>query len=226
MAENFYIILGVSRDAELEQIRSAYRRLVKQYHPDVSPESSERFFEVQRTYETLRDAEAREQHDNQANVAVRVVAHAPSPRARHESRASPSRHVQHAHPEFDGQGALFGAVDEFFGGFVPGVFDTGAKSLQKKDLYVEMILTPQEANSGGIYPLQVPVTQYCSECGGTGHIGRLYCPVCRGGRLDYHEVRVSIPPGVAHGQRAQLSLEDIGLKDANLNVLVLVRPED
>lgn len=63
--ETWYDILGVSRDATPDEIRAAYRRLAKQYHPDINqdPGANERFTAIQQAYETLIDPESRARHD-------------------------------------------------------------------------------------------------------------------------------------------------------------------
>ena len=67
--QDYYQILGVTREASAEDIKRAYRRLARKYHPDVSAEAGaeERFKEVAEAYEVLRDAEKRAAYDQLGN---------------------------------------------------------------------------------------------------------------------------------------------------------------
>ena len=66
MAQDFYQVLGVAEGASQDEIKKAYRRLAKQYHPDANPnnpQASERFKAISEAHATLSDAEKRKQYD-------------------------------------------------------------------------------------------------------------------------------------------------------------------
>lgn len=212
MSHDFYVVLGVSRDADLDQIKRAYRKLVKRYHPDTSESQPEKFLQLQQAYETLRDEHSRREHDQTTGRPVEVqVRRGPVARGR-GTRSTPPPGRE-----------LSSLVDEFFDGWIPGLF-TGGRRARHKDLYVELILDPAEAAGGGLFPLQVPAETSCPACDGRGTRDGLACPDCRGrGRtVSYHPIQVSIPPGVADGTSRRLALDDIGLPGVDLIVLVTV----
>ncbi|HOX44059.1 MAG TPA: DnaJ domain-containing protein [Myxococcota bacterium] len=217
---DFYVVLGVSRDADPGEIKTAYRRLVKLYHPDAAPCAPvDKFIEVQDAYDCLSDPETRGQHDQalegsgaQAGDRVRVKKRAAT-RAREVPRGEPPGP------------SVWSELDDFFAGWVPGVFGAGPDAAREKDLYAELVLSRQEARAGGMLPLQIPVEQGCAECRGTlaGPVG---CPVCHGrGRVvDYHTIEVSVPPGVDDGTLARIPLTDLGLRKVSLLLLVSIQP--
>lgn len=64
MSKNYYEILGVDKNASKDDIKKAYRKLSKQYHPDVNPQGEDKFKEISEAYETLGDDNKRKQYDN------------------------------------------------------------------------------------------------------------------------------------------------------------------
>ena len=67
MAEDYYKLLGVSKNASQDEIQKAYLKLVRKYHPDMNPDDPEgakkKFQELQQAFETLKDPEKRKQYD-------------------------------------------------------------------------------------------------------------------------------------------------------------------
>ena len=216
MVKNYYVTLGISRGADLSQIKKAYRKVAKEVHPDTSQSlDSQRFREVREAYETLADEETRRQYD--AGLQCRTSA-APEP--------FPGRTTHRQGAPLSEIRRFESFVDDFFQGVVPGFFHKERYRSPQKDLYYEVILSPVEAMQGGLFPIQVPVIEPCDRCGRPGFPESLYCPACNG--QGYHGAQrrfsLSIPPRTAHGTQAAVSLEDIGLPDVNLFVTIFIDP--
>jgi len=212
MAENFYVVLGISRDADLGQIRRAYRRLARLYHPDARSPDRERFIEVQRAFETLGDERARRDYDAGLRIRNEEVPAGPA------SRPAPEARRRGPVPS--------SLLEELLGGRPPGIYHAGRQVSREADLHVELVLEPGEARSGGLLPLRIPVERVCSRCGGSGRRGMLLCRSCGGaGRIVEHDlIEISVPPRVPDGTLVRLALDDVGLPGMGLVVLVTVRP--
>ncbi|MBW1779244.1 MAG: DnaJ domain-containing protein [Deltaproteobacteria bacterium] len=216
MPKDYYIVLGVSRGANLSKIKKAYRTVIKQYHPDVTQtrESTERFLEIREAYETLSNEAKRKSYDEQlagqgSNLSVPKVPETITTRR----------------TLFDEQEKRFSSfTDDFFEGFLPGFFDRDRGRVRSKDLYYEAILSPEEAAEGGLFPVTVPVIESCPRCSRSGFFDDFLCPVCSGyGRVtSERQFSLSIPPHVKHGTNIRLSMEDIGLRGVYLHVLVSI----
>jgi molecular chaperone DnaJ len=213
MPKDYYLVLGVSRRANLNKIKKAYRTVAKQYHPDMthSPESTERFREIKEAYETLGDERKRRRYDEDLAKQGSPIRITKIPDI-----------IQRKTSVFDSADDSFSHVDDFFQGFVPGFFDRDVG--RGKDLYFEAILSPGEAAEGGLFPITVPVFEDCPRCSKTGFWEAFFCPACYGyGRIRAERTfSVSIPPHVKHGTEIRLSMEDIGLRDAWVNIVVYV----
>lgn len=215
MPENYYIVLGVSRGADVNRIKKAYRKIVKQYHPDISHcrKGAEKIIEVRRAYETLVDEEKRRVYDEA------LEREEPSVRISHVPETVRSKTA--AYDDIDRYTSF---VDEFFEGFLPGFFRKAPGKTHEKDLFFEVILSPREAGDGGLFPISVPIIEPCPRCAKTGYFEDYLCPVCMGYGRRHAErtVSLSIPPHVRHGTSLSLSMEDIGLKGTYLHILVRI----
>lgn len=217
MPTDYYIVLGVSRGADLQKIKKAYRQVAKKYHPDFSgsPLTTDKFLEVKEAYETLSDDARRREYDRELELCQKVVRQPP---ATETLRPGPRAAV--AGLDF------YSDADDFFSGFLPGFFDVERNRLRAKDLYFEAILSPREARDGGLFPVTVPVFEACPDCGRGRLWEGLLCARCGGsGRIQSERAfSLSIPPHVRHGTEVTISLEDIGLRGAYLHVCVIVDP--
>ena len=96
---------------------------------------------------------------------------------------------------------------------------------RQKELYLELILSPGEAASGGDFPIDVPVFEECSVCSGAGFWRSFICSTCSGfGQVRAHRTFVlHVPACVKHGAEARISLEGIGLKNVFINVEIILQ---
>ncbi len=164
---DYYEILGVPRDADENTIKSAYRKLARQYHPDVnkSPDAEERFKEVNEAYEVLSDAEKRQAYDRYGHAATQGGFGAGGP-------GSP----------FAGMGGFADIFEEFFGGF-GGMRSATRGPTRGDDLRYDLEITFQEAVFGAEKEIEVPRLETCPVCQGTGAepgTKPIRCPQCHG----------------------------------------------
>jgi molecular chaperone DnaJ len=158
MARDYYEILGVSRDADKEEIKQAYRRQARKYHPDVNkePGSEERFKEINRAYEVLSEPETRERYNRFGEAGVSGAA---------------------AGAGFQDMGDMGGFADIFesiFSGFAGGM---GSPTQQQRrrsgpvrgdDLRLDLKLDFREAVFGGEKEIRISHLETCEVCSGSG----------------------------------------------------------
>jgi molecular chaperone DnaJ len=175
--KNYYDILGVSKDASPDDIKSAYRRLAKKYHPDVNkePDAAEKFKEVNEAYECLSDPNKKSNYDQFG------------------SASGPQGFGGFGNGGFSGFGDFSDLGDIFsniFGGFGGGA-STRNMGARGEDLQVQMNLSFEEAVFGVKKDITLNRVESCSYCSGTGaRNGTEFstCSECNGsGRVRYTE---------------------------------------
>ena len=165
---DYYEILGVSRDADERAIKSSFRRLARELHPDVSnhPEAQERFREAAEAYEVLSKPETKELYDRYGHEGLRTGGFRPT--------------------DFD-LGNLTDLFAAFFGDDLFGGLG-GRRSARGADVLAEVEVELVEAAEGVRRSVPFPVVVGCSACGGTGAAPGTTpttCPTCEGrGRLQ------------------------------------------
>ncbi|WP_379966137.1 molecular chaperone DnaJ [Ectobacillus sp. sgz5001026] len=253
---DYYEVLGVSKTASKDEIKKAYRRLAKKYHPDVSTEenATEKFKEVQEAYEVLSDENKRASYDQ----------------------------FGHADPNqgFGGggfEGAGFGFEDifsTFFGGGGGRRRDPNAPR-EGSDLQYSMTLNFEEAIFGKEMDIEIPSEENCdtckgtgakpgtkkdtcshcggtgqvsveqntpfgrivnrracSHCGGTGQIIKEKCTTCHGkGKVNKRKkIHIKVPAGIDDGQQIRVSGKgEPGINGGpagDLYVVIRVRPHE
>jgi molecular chaperone DnaJ len=227
MAKSYFAILGISPDATVDEIRSAYRRLAKEFHPDHYAGGSERFQDIQEAYSVLGNSRRRSEYIQNITKVARKnpLRHAaypePEPLIPEESPAdlgeiSPVRSFQSFTPSFD---EIFDWLWSSFSDLAP------PKSGRVQNMTLEVTLTPEQARRGGNARIMVPARAVCPTCRGHGGVGFYECLRCAGEGVISGEmpISVSFPPGLVKDHAVTISLERFGLR--NIHVTVLFRPK-
>jgi len=231
LADELYKTLGVSKKATGEEIKKAYRKLARQYHPDRNPgdaAAEDKFKEISAAYDVLSDPEKRKEYDEGGVFAG---------------------FGQGGQAPFGTGPGGFGGFD--FGDILGSVFNRGggraqAQQVRGRDLETEVALTFDQAINGAQISVTVPkasrcatchgsgakpgtspttcprcegrgvenqgqglfsISQPCPQCGGAGQIIEDPCPTCGGSGLTQQNKRykVNVPAGVKDGTRIRLA---------------------
>ncbi|SDJ48353.1 molecular chaperone DnaJ [Halovenus aranensis] len=176
MSEDFYDILGVSRDASEDEIEEAYREAVRKYHPDVSddPDAEEKFKKAKKAKEVLTDEEKRRQYDQMGHERFSEA----------EKRGGVGGGSRQGGDPFGGGGGFNDVqdiFDQFFGGGGGGRSRNRPQSGQ--DLKTTLEIDLETAYHGADKELTVNRPEACDECDGRGHppgTDSRACPRCDG----------------------------------------------
>ncbi|MGP6219968.1 DnaJ C-terminal domain-containing protein [Caldiplasma sukawensis] len=170
MAKDYYSILGVPKDASLEQIKKAYRELAKKWHPDLNPnnrkEAEEKFKDINEAYEVLSDENKRKIYDSTGQVNFG------------------SGGSDFTWNDFTHQSDFSDLFDEIFRNFTGGGFGSsfGGRRSSNLDLSLNLTISLEESYYGTKKPVRYKRTVSCDACRGTGYSGgrTQTCPTCRG----------------------------------------------
>lgn len=252
---DYYEVLGVSKSASPDEIKKAYRKLARQYHPDVNkddPNAAEKFKELSEANDVLSDADKRAQYDQFG----------------HQDPSAGGFGGNAGYSEFGGFGDIF---DMFFGG--RGGQQRGPQRGQ--DLEYELEVDFEDAAFGVEEEIQIPRTETCPTCSGNGAkpgtkvescktcngtgeqqsvvntpfgrmVNRKVCGTCRGrgvhiaqpcndcggqGRKRVRRsVKIKVPPGVDTGTHLRMpgagESSPNGGQPGDLHIVIRVRPHE
>ena len=199
MAKSFYEVLGVQRNADEKDIRAAYRKLARKFHPDVNPNdkvAENRFKEISNAYDVIGDGDNRRNYDKHGDQWQHA-----------DEIEKQQRQYQRSNP--------FGGFDTSnIGGDFGSVFDSifgkrrrGGGKRRGQDVETPVQVTLREAFSGADRTVQDQVTSECATCEGDGQVSGAVCHTCRGAGQTTRQTRleVKIPRGVKTGSRVRIA---------------------
>ncbi len=233
--KDYYQTLGVSRKATEKEIKAAYRTLARENHPDLHPgdtQAEERFKDINKAYETLRDAAKRAEYDQELNGGASSQATRSGP-----SRSAPGQRPTAARPQAanPAMGAEFNDLFSSMFGGMPGrgvrpptvgkaasARSGSAPTAPAAESEQVIEVTLEEAFNGGQRVYKTQVEEVCPTCKGSGvsQAGRgglqmgTMCLTCRGAGRKRHaeQIPVNIPAGIY--EDAKLRLKGKGTPDA------------
>lgn len=192
--KDYYEVLGVDRSAGEDEIKKAYRKMAKKYHPDLHPgdaEAEKNFKEVNEAYEVLSDGDKKARYDQFGHAGV-----------------DPNFGAGGGGGFGGFGGADFGDLGDIFGSFFGGGFGGGRRAdpnapRRGNDTSASVVLSFEEAAKGCAKKIKVTRIENCDECGGSGAekgTKPTSCPTCHGtGRIN---VVQRTPFGQMQTQRA------------------------
>lgn len=229
--KDYYAVLGLARDASQNEIKKAFRKLARKYHPDVNtgPEAEQQFNQIAEAYEVLGDPERRKLYD-QGHIdqtwfhpdnfnTIRDIFQ----QSQSESATSPR----------DATGSAAGKQRFRFGDFFSQIVDSvpwskdaeetqaprkkaraEAQETGRLDLEQIVRISLEEAQQGTRKPVDLIQEKPCGLCHGSGEVRQQVCRKCFGkGKLRSEKrLEVKIPPGVRQGSKIRVANE--GLKRA------------
>jgi len=188
--QDYYEILGVKRDAKPEEIKKAYRRLARKYHPDVNPgdkAAEERFKLTSEAHDVLSDPKKRSVYDRFGHYSDNLADAASRGAGPSTGRAAPNFDFT----GFDWGGSATSGGGSSFRDIFADLFGGGATEEKEPprpqprrgaDIEMPLSLSFEEAIKGLTTNLTVNRSEQCSRCNGAGDMGGapITCPTCKG----------------------------------------------
>ncbi len=214
--KDHYQTLGVSRTATEKELKAAFRKLARKYHPDTNkdnPEAEEQFKQINEAYEVLSDEQDRKLYDRYGDEwrAYRDAGFTgDEPRSQGQTAGQPPFYRSYSYEggaEQPDEG-MFGSIFEnlFSRGGRPSTTEYSRRPAKGTDLEQSIDVTFDEAFRGTQRRFDIQSPEVCPTCHGSGVVRGAICPTCDGtGTVSRaRTIEVSIPAGVTSGQRIRV----------------------
>lgn len=219
--KDYYKVLGVAKNASADDIKKAFRKLARKYHPDVNPgdkRSEEKFKEINEAYEVLSDTDKRRKYDMLGpNWQDQFGFASGAGRRSSNFRSSPLN--------YDSNSGFSDFFEALFGRSTTPTRRTG------EDIEQPVEVTLHEAYAGGMRTFNIQSTETCPVCRGTRVVAGKSCANCSGlGMLARNKrIQVKIPAGVDNGSKIRVAGEGQpgsgGGPRGDLYLVISVKPD-
>ncbi len=179
--EDYYELLGVSKNATDDEIKRAYRKMAKKYHPDANPdnkaEAEKKFKQINEAYEVLSDSQKRKMYDQFGTADPNAAGFG-------GGFGGQNGYYSYSSSDFSDFGDLGDIFSSFFGGGFGGQRTRRNNGPHKgEDLNVSMDISFEESFLGVEKEIMISRQEQCDECNGTGAkkgTSKIKCPTCNG----------------------------------------------
>lgn len=206
-AKDYYSLLGVGRNASEKDIKTAYRKLARKYHPDVNPgdaTAEEKFKQISEAYDVLSDPGKKKKYDQFGHLGENWR------HAEDYGGFGGGAGGQRANP-FGGADLGAGVdLNDLLGGLFGGRgggFRRTQMATRGEDLQYEIEITLEDAYHGAERELTLNTHEACPTCHGAGSVNNRLCPTCGGAGVVERpqKLTVKIPKGVGDGAKIRLA---------------------
>ncbi|MFN8534059.1 MAG: J domain-containing protein [Dehalococcoidia bacterium] len=241
-SQDYYVTLGVPRTATEKEIKSAFRKLARKYHPDVNPgdkSAEEKFKEINEAYEVLSSPDSRKKYDQYGQNWKHADQFEAARQAGQRTTRSRARTTTFDFEDLVSSGGASGGTsggggfgdvfEQFFRG-EPRRGGGGRRAVRGQDIEHPTEVSLEEAFNGTTRTLELSSEQPCAVCNGSGRTGGKPCPECfaTGLLTKPKRIEVKIPPGVTTGSRIRVAGEGNagagGGAKGDLFLVITVRP--
>ncbi len=214
MTKDYYKILGITELESAENIKSAYRKLARKWHPDIAgntPEAIRHFKEINEAYEILSNKIKKDEYDR----ARRFYNYA--------KEGSKTRNTQNSHTEeHDDKRGFYFTWEDFLSKRKRETTyrnDTASQPKRGEDIHTDIEISVFEAMSGVTKTINMLQTQTCPKCRGKRFVNGGICPHCngKGEETNYKKFSVKIPAEIKNGSKIRLAGEGKASNDGGKN---------
>ena len=236
--KNYYEILGVTPDSSTAEIKAAYRKLARKYHPDVNPDSAERFKDITEAYEILSNNSQRNKYDTLNGFFKSEKTTTSSQKAEEEYRPKNNNSQTQHNFKNKNLNSKNKSYNKNFSSKFSEIFKDFKKNSSKheklkpvngENVYADVSITLSEAVNGTSRTINIMHTSHCPLCKGRKFINGAKCSVCSGkGEVsDYKKITVKIPKNIKDGAKLRLQGEGnqgkFGGKNGDLYINVIIK---